>query len=117
MRHLFVVPDGCYRPNDLHPLSLAKDGRCTVTMIRKCFLKRNKRQHPYTHVMTGEESEAQLECVFQDLGYKDNEYPFEQGWHHDGCTSKMSVGNMGFLAFVRRISGRKAGATTIATAS
>ena len=89
MRHFFVVPDGCYRPWDLHPLSLAKDGRCTVTMIRECFLKRHGRQHSYRPVMDDEAIESQLEHIFQELGYEDNEYPFEQGWRHDGCTSKM----------------------------
>ena len=39
LRNFFVVPDGCYRPWDLHPLSLVKNGRCAVTMLHECFTK------------------------------------------------------------------------------
>ena len=44
MRHFFVVPDGCYRPWDLHPLSLIRDGRCAVTMLHESFTKRGVKE-------------------------------------------------------------------------
>ena len=37
-----VVPDECYRPWDLHPLSLVKNGKCAVTMLHECYAKRAK---------------------------------------------------------------------------
>ena len=42
LRDFFVVPDGCYRPWDLHPLSLVKNGKCAVTMIHECYTTRAK---------------------------------------------------------------------------
>ena len=70
MRHFFVVPDGCYRPWDLHPHSLVRDGRCAVTMLHECFTKRRcvekvwdgrwKYKTGYTHAMTEKEIEDEL---------------------------------------------------------
>ena len=107
MRHFFVVPDGCYRPWDLHPGSLERDGRCAVTMLHESFTKR-RNQHKvyengrwkyktgYTYSMSEKEIEDELDLVFDELRYKGGEYPFEKGWREDGCTSKM------ILAFCKK---------------
>ena len=94
-----MVPDGCYRHWDLHPLSLVKDGRCAVTMMHECFTTRRtikvweegrpKRKSGYVHAMTEEQIEKELDLIFTELGYVPNEYQFERGWREDGCTSKM----------------------------
>ena len=100
LRHFFVVPDGCYRPWDLHPLSLVRDGRCAVTMLHECFTKRTLKEKTwengrwkfktgYTRSMTEEQIEDELDIIFDKLQYKGDEYPFEKGWRQDGCTSKM----------------------------
>ena len=99
LRNFFAIPDGCYRPWDLHPQSLVKNGRCAVTMLHTCFLKRGrKRVHEngrqkqksyYTYAMTEPEIERDLDVIFKELGYVEGEYPFERDWRTDGCTSKM----------------------------
>ena len=106
LRQFFVVPDGCYRPWDLHPMSLVKNGRCAVTMLHSCFLRRSRKRVEengrtkfkscYAHVMTEEDIERDLDVIFQELGYVECEYPFENSWKTDGCTSKM------ILAFCRK---------------
>ena len=68
MRHFCVVPDGCYRPWDLHPLSLVRDGRCVVTMLHESFAKRGVEERvwengrwtykaAYAHSVAGEQIE------------------------------------------------------------
>ena len=100
MRHFFVVPDGCYRPWDLHPLSLVRDGRCAVTMLHESFTKRGVKEKVwengrwtyktgYTHSMSEEQIEDELDLILHELQYKGGAYPFERGWRKDGCTSKM----------------------------
>ena len=106
LRNFFVIPDGCYRPWDLHPRSLVKNGRCAVTMLHTCFVKRGqKRVHEngrdirksyYTYAMTEPEIERDLDDIFTELGYVEGEYPFGHHWRTDGCTSKM------ILAFCRK---------------
>ena len=87
LRNFFVIPDGCYRPWDLHPRSLVKNGRCAVTMLHTCFVKRGqKRVHEngrdirksyYTYAMTEPEIERDLDDIFTELGYVEGEYPFD----------------------------------------
>ena len=100
LRNFFVIPDGCYRPWDLHPLSLVKSGRCAVTMLHESFTKRGaevkiwedgrpKWKLGYQRRMTEEQIEAELDSIFLKLEYSADEYPFEKGWREDGCTSKM----------------------------
>ncbi len=65
LRQFFVVPDGCYRPWDLHPRSLVDDSRCAVSMLHTCFLKdklirvtengRQKRRRVFEAAMREEE--------------------------------------------------------------
>ena len=43
IQNFFVVPDDCYRPWDLHPESLVKNGKCAVTMIHECYTKRARK--------------------------------------------------------------------------
>ena len=75
-----MVPDGCYRPWDLHPLSCVKNGRCAITMIHECYTKRAKGQaifeegrkktkHGYNYSLTEEQIEAELDAIFTELGY------------------------------------------------
>ena len=41
--------------------------------------------------MSVEEIGKELDKCFEELGYKDNEYPFEHGWREDGVPGKMVV--------------------------
>ena len=50
----------------------------------------------YTYAMTEAEIERDLDEIFKELGYVEEEYPFERDWRTDGCTSKM------ILAFCRK---------------
>ena len=100
LRNFFVVPDGCYRPWDIHPLAMVKNGRCAVTMLHECFTKqctkvkvwengRWKIKTGHKHAMSEEQIEHELDLIFSDLHYSGDAYPFEKGWREDGCTSKM----------------------------
>lgn len=110
LQNFFVVPDDCYRPWDLHPESLVKNGKCAVTMIHECYTKRSKKgsrtideddgrvkvKWGYCYTLTEQEIEAELDTIFAELGYTPGEYPYEKGWREDGVTSKM------VLAFAKK---------------
>ena len=81
MRHFFVVPDGRYRPWDLHPGSLVRDGHCAVTMLHESFTKRCNRQRVwengrykykigFTASMTEKEIEDELDLVLMSSSTK-----------------------------------------------
>ena len=61
LRNFFVVPDGCYRPWDLHPLSLAKNGRCAVTMLHECLTKQCTKEEVWGQTEVENTSEARNE--------------------------------------------------------
>ena len=78
LRNFFVVPDGCYRPWDIHPLAMVKNGRCAVTMLHECFTKqctkakvwengRWKYKTGHKHAMSEEQIEHELDLIFSDL--------------------------------------------------
>ena len=80
LRNFFDVPDGCYRPWDLHPLSLVKNGRWAVTMLHECFTKqrskvqffedgRPKRKVGQKCMMSEEQIEHELDLIFAELQY------------------------------------------------
>ena len=88
LRNFFVVPDGCYRPWDIHPLAMVKNGRCAVTMLHECFTKQCTREKVWEngrwkfktghkHVMSEERIEHELDLIFKELNYSADEYPFE----------------------------------------
>ena len=43
----------------------------------------------YTHEMSEEQIEDELDHIFDELQYKGDEFPFERGWREDGRASKM----------------------------
>ena len=102
LRNFFVVPENCYRPWDLHPKSLVKDGACVVTMLFECFVqRRRKRVNDVGRIKCKTFSptpqlEEQLGQIFVDLGYVAGACPSEGSWRTDGCTSKM------ILAFCKK---------------
>jgi len=102
LRQFFVIPEGCWRPWDLHPESFVRDGRCAVAMLHSCFMARRrkrerdeggepKRRYYYTYAKTEDDVEGELDVIFRDLGYSADRYPFEKDWREDGCTGKMVV--------------------------
>ena len=44
LRNFFVIPEGCWRPWDLHPEATARTGKCVVSMLYSSFTKRNKKR-------------------------------------------------------------------------
>ena len=97
LRQFFVVPDGCFRPWDLHPRSFVDDNQCAVSMLHSSFIiqkmegPRNKRRRVYVEGMEEENIKTELDKIFIDLGYQEGEYPFENTWHTDGVTSSMVI--------------------------
>ena len=44
LRNFFAIPDGSWRPWDLHPEATARTGKCVVSMLYASFTKRNKKR-------------------------------------------------------------------------
>jgi len=70
-------------------------------MLHSCFLKekrvwvtdggRRKQRRVSTEAMQEEEIKKELDKIFNDMGYKEGEYPFEGTWRTDGVTSDMVI--------------------------
>ena len=78
----FCVPEGCWRPFDLHPNSLTKlEVGCAVQMIYDSFVLSHKSSgaalrkgfpsRTFTHGATIGEIEADFDLTFDQLGYVD----------------------------------------------
>ena len=90
LRNFFVIPEGCWRPWDLHPETTVRSGKCVVSMLHSSFIQRNKKRviengrtkHKlfYDHVMTEALIEQDLEKIFVELKYAPEEFPYESGW-------------------------------------
>ena len=73
MREFIKVPDGCFRPWDLHPDTLDTAGTCVVKMLHSCFLERRRKRvrnaktrrdemsSTYEYAMTLQEVEESLD--------------------------------------------------------
>ena len=70
-------------------------------MLHSCFVtrrfkrerdeatKKSKKVQYLAYARSEADIESDLDAIFEGLGYKANEYPFEDGWRTDGCNSKM----------------------------
>ena len=94
----WALPDGAWRPFDLHPDTFESfQHGCAVQMIHRCFSKSlsgsQKKQGltERTPRMTIEQISYELDRCFEELGYKDDQYPFEHGWRTDGVPASMVV--------------------------
>ena len=52
---------------------------------------RRKQRRVFTEAMQEEEIKEELDKIFNDMGYKEGEYPFEGTWRTDGVTSSMVI--------------------------
>lgn len=77
--NVFVMPDGCCRPWDLHPLSLVGDGNCAVAMIHDCYTHctngrtcvedgNNNIVRCYIYTLTEQGVVAELDISFHRVG-------------------------------------------------
>ena len=104
LRGFIVVPDGFWRPSELHPEALKSEGAaCVVKMLQTSFvtLKRvrdgGRKKSAYVEAMTVANVEAELDGIFDKLVaegvYTQGEYPFTSddrlAWRSEGCTSRM----------------------------
>jgi len=99
----WALPDGLWRPFDLHPDTFKEfDHGCCVQMLHKSFTRRpngseqRKGIKEHSPILTVSQIEQELEACFEELGYKNGEFPFTHGWRHDGVPGAM------VLQFCRR---------------
>ncbi len=94
------LPEGCWRPYDLHPNALADlKVCCVVQMVHDSYqvckqasgaAKRNGAQKKlWSFGATLDQIEKDFDKIYDDLGYVDGDFPFENNWRTDGATSKM----------------------------
>jgi hypothetical protein len=80
----YVVPDGCWRPFNLHPNALKdlQEVCCVVQMIHDSYQiskapsgsasRRGHARRSYSYGATVQEIEAEFDVIFNELGYKRN---------------------------------------------
>ena len=85
-----------WRPFDLHPDTFQQfDHGCCVQMLRQSFTKRpsgsEKRKgiKQCSPILTVSQIEEELEACFQELGFRQGEFPFNHDWRTDGVTAQM----------------------------
>lgn len=94
----WALPDGMWRPFDMHPDTFKEfDHGCAVQMLYRSFTKRpggsqqRKGITEHTPVLSVAEIAADLDVCFDELGYKNDVYPFEHGWRDDGVPANMVI--------------------------
>ena len=90
-----ATPEGCWRSYDLHPATFDNTGMCVVHMLHTSFLlsvvKRvgKKTVRVKEPAMTIQQIEKDMDMIFKQLLYKEEDFPYEHGWRQDGCTPDM----------------------------
>jgi hypothetical protein len=95
------LPDGCWRPYDLHPNALKQheDG-CCVQMVHDCYMvskmpsgaaKRAGAKRTWAFGATLDEIEKEFDSIFEELGHVNGDFPFENNWREDGATANMVI--------------------------
>ena len=96
----FCLPEGTWRPYELHENSFKKfEAGCVVQMIYDSFLIKKKPSgasrragvtgFTTTRGATVRDIEDDFDTIFEELGYKNGEYPFEHSWRRCGATPQM----------------------------
>ena len=96
----YSLPEGAWRPFDLHRNSFRKfEVGCVVQMIFDCFLVRKKASgasrragfpsSTLSHGATIREIEEDFDTIFDQLGYVNGKFPFEHSWRRCGATPQM----------------------------
>jgi len=96
----YCLPEGSWRPYELHQNSFRKfEVGCVVQMVFDCFVVKKKasgaaRRAGFPNYTTSQgatirDIEEDFDLIFDELGYKNGEYPFEHSWRRCGATPQM----------------------------
>ena len=103
----YCLPEGAWRPYELHQNSFKKfEAGCVVQMVFDSFVIKKRasggaRRAGFSGITTSQgatirEIEEDFDIIFDELGYKNGEYPFEHSWRRCGATPQM------VLAYAKR---------------